>query len=65
MDDDRCPELEPDEGDGTHFWRSRPDGTRSCEWCLQVKPARDDRPAARFGLIGSNETDHGPDGFPL
>lgn len=21
--------------------------------------------AARFGLIGSNETDHGPDGFPL
>jgi hypothetical protein len=24
-----------------------------------------DRPAERSGLIGSNELDHGPDGFPL
>lgn len=24
-----------------------------------------EQPAERHGLIGSNETDHGPDGFPL
>lgn len=36
MEHDLCPELEPDEGDGTHFWRTRPDGSRSCEWCLVV-----------------------------
>lgn len=28
-------------------------------------PQPRDMGAERFGLIGSNETDHGPDGFPL
>lgn len=32
-DPDRCPECDPDEGDATHFWRDKPTGGRSCEWC--------------------------------